>query len=372
MPIRLPLVSVVVPAFNAAASLQQTLDSVLAQSFPSFEIIVVDDGSQDATAAIAGRASARDGRIRVVHQRNAGVGAARNAGLRLARGKYIAPLDADDLWSPRKLERQIARLERAGPKAGLVYCWSRNVDEHNRILRWSHPYRIEGRVGSAMMLGNFVGSASVPLFRASALAAVGEYLTRNEQNGAQGCEDWDLNIRVAEKFSLCCVPEYLVSYRQCGCSMSLDARGMAKSYDTAIRRASARNAHLAPALLAWSASRFYSYLASKCYSWSDYSGALYCIGRVLQVDPVAWINLRNYRLGSLALAHLLSGGRFRRHRAPPPVTSAGDPEFKQLPPATTPPRDLFTHIEERRLDVALKTRRLNRRMPVKVHGAFGY
>jgi glycosyltransferase involved in cell wall biosynthesis len=372
MPLPSPLVSVVIPAFNAADSLSLTLDSVLAQTFRDLEVIVVDDGSTDRTYAVAQEAALRDPRIRLVHQANAGVGAARNAALRLARGRYIAPLDADDLWSPHKLERQVARLESAGLNTRLVYCWSRNIDRHGRVLSWGYPYRIEGHIGSAMMLGNFVGSASVPLLRASALSAVGAYLTRDEQAGAQGCEDWDLNIRVAEKFRICCVPEYLVSYRQSSDGMSLNSRSMARSYDTAMQRAYQRQPGLPACFLTWSASRFYSYLVSKCYGWSDYSGALFYLRKSLQADPASLLNARNYRIGFLALAHLVSGGKFRRHRSPPAITPHSDPFFKAVPPPVPPAQNLFAQIQNRRLGIALKTPGAKTKERVKIRGAFGY
>lgn len=366
-----PLVSVIIPAYNAAAYLRDTLNSVLAQTLQSFEVIVVDDGSTDATAEIAASARIADRRVQLIRQPNAGVGAARNAAIRRSRGRYIAPLDADDLWSPLKLERQVARLERAGSKAGLAYCWSRSIDHQSRVVSWAHPFRMEGRVGAAMLLGNFVGNASVPLFRASALAEVGLYLTRDEQNGAQGCEDWDLNIRIAERFELCCAQRYLVSYRQLDSGMSLDAYGMAKSHEMAIRRAAARNPGLQPPLLAWSSSRFYSYLGSKCYNWSDYSGALWCLRRVLAADPAAWLDPRNYRIGTTSFIHLVTRGWLRRHRKPPPLSPAGDPNFLQHPPATAETRSLFAEIQRRRLLLALRDRRF-RHPRVRINRAFGY
>jgi glycosyltransferase involved in cell wall biosynthesis len=95
---------------------------VLAQTYQEIEIIVVDDGSSDATSAIVEEFVARDARFHLIRQRNAGVGAARNTAIRKARGKYIAPLDADDFWFPEKLEKQVACMEQSGHRTGLVYC----------------------------------------------------------------------------------------------------------------------------------------------------------------------------------------------------------------------------------------------------------
>lgn len=121
---RRPCVSVVIIAFNAEAFLAEAIDSVLFQSFSDYELIVVDDGSADGTAAIAEEYRGwRPDLVRVVRHpdgRNHGMSAARNLGLECARGEFIAFLDADDVWTPDKLKEQVAIL-RADPEAGLVY-----------------------------------------------------------------------------------------------------------------------------------------------------------------------------------------------------------------------------------------------------------
>src|SRR5262249_55319060 len=101
-----PLISVVIPAYNAARTILATLDSVLRQTISDLEVIVVDDGSTDATGQTA--QSVGDRRVRVLRQKNAGHAAARNTAIADARGRYVAVVDADDLWLPRKLERQLA------------------------------------------------------------------------------------------------------------------------------------------------------------------------------------------------------------------------------------------------------------------------
>ena len=114
---RPPLISVVVPVRNGEVHLAETIESVLGQTWRSLELLVVDDGSSDGSAAIAERHG--DHRTRVLRQRPAGTGAARNAGLAAARGELIAHLDADDLWSEHKLERQ-AELLSHRPEVDLV------------------------------------------------------------------------------------------------------------------------------------------------------------------------------------------------------------------------------------------------------------
>ncbi len=121
-----PLVSILVPAYNAAPWIGETLASALAQTHPRCEIVVVDDGSRDETFARAREIAARHpGRIQVVSQANSGAASARNHALRLARGDFVQYLDADDLLSPRKIERQLARLS-AAPAGALATCrWGR-------------------------------------------------------------------------------------------------------------------------------------------------------------------------------------------------------------------------------------------------------
>jgi len=111
-------ISVVIPSYNYARFVREAIDSALAQTYPPLEVIVVDDGSTDATPEVL--ASYGD-RIRVIRQRNEGVARARNAGIATARGDYVAFLDADDVWHPRKLELQIARFD-GDPSLGLVHC----------------------------------------------------------------------------------------------------------------------------------------------------------------------------------------------------------------------------------------------------------
>src|SRR4051794_35435915 len=101
-------VSVVMPAYNAEATIGQTISSVLAQTFRNFELIVVSDGSTDRTAQIVQELSANDPRVTLVIQKNRGVAAARNYGISLARTELIAPLDADDIWHGSYLEKQMA------------------------------------------------------------------------------------------------------------------------------------------------------------------------------------------------------------------------------------------------------------------------
>lgn len=121
-------VSVIIPAFNAERFLSATLDSAQKQSVPPAEIIVVDDGSTDATADIA-----KHFQVRYIHKANEGISSARNTGLRAARGDYISFIDADDLWPADKLERQLAHV-RANPDFGIVLGMIQTIDAEGNPL----------------------------------------------------------------------------------------------------------------------------------------------------------------------------------------------------------------------------------------------
>ncbi|CAM3614025.1 glycosyltransferase family 2 protein [Halomonas lysinitropha] len=115
-----PDVSIITPVFNATPHLEETLNSVLAQSSPDWEHILIDDGSQDGSAAIIKRYAASDSRITLIRlEKNAGAAVARNAGIEAAKGRFIAFLDSDDLWLPEKLSAQVAFMESTG--AALSY-----------------------------------------------------------------------------------------------------------------------------------------------------------------------------------------------------------------------------------------------------------
>jgi GT2 family glycosyltransferase len=126
------LVSIIVPTYNRAYCLPRTIDSVLAQTYQHFEIIIIDDGSTDNTRKLVEGMAARDGRIRYLYQPNAGVSAARNSGLRAARGDYIALLDSDDVWKPWKLEVQLACLTFV-PEVGMIWTNMEAIDPQGRI-----------------------------------------------------------------------------------------------------------------------------------------------------------------------------------------------------------------------------------------------
>jgi glycosyltransferase involved in cell wall biosynthesis len=224
------LVSVVIPAYNAERTIDDTLRSVRSQSHRHLEIIVVDDGSSDRTASIVNAHSAVDGRVTLIRQENAGVAAARNAGWQSARSTLIAFVDADDLWAPSKIEKQLEVMFGGGARVGLVYTWWALIDEHNRIRRKIPGLNIAGDVLDQTLMGNFVGHASSPLIRRQALVEAGGFDSRLREAGVHGCEDMLIYHRIARRFHFGLVPEHLTGYRAASAKMSSDRPRMLQSF----------------------------------------------------------------------------------------------------------------------------------------------
>jgi glycosyltransferase involved in cell wall biosynthesis len=344
-----PLVTVVIPAYNAAGSLLATLESVERQTYPHIEVLVVDDGSDDGTAEIVLEVAGRDPRFRLIRQPNAGVGAARNRAIGEARGELIAPLDADDVWHPEKLAKQVSCITHAGESAGLVYCWFTAIDQDGRPISASRQTTLEKNVVQALILRNFIGCASIPLLRKSALDHVGYYLTRTEQGGAQGCEDRDLYLRIGEKYDFRVVQEHLVGYRQSSSAMSADALGMMRSFRVVMRRARARNPEIPPYLFRWGAGGLYRYLMARSSGFGRQGASLLCMQRAVCADPVFLLSSELYKqLARIVIKGCLrSKGKRRKPRAGSPLMPADD-AFAVLAPAPGTSDSLLRRIEHQR------------------------
>lgn len=222
------LVSAIVPAFNAAATLDETLWSIRTQTYRALEIIVVDDGSTDNTCAIATQHADADSRVQLVAQRNAGVAAARNRGVTESQGPLLTFVDADDLCAPTRVERQVQALR--SERAALAYTWSALIDEQSRVLPIVWTPRFQGDVLAALCGGNFIGNGSAVLVTREAFQEAGGFDTSLRAASAQGCEDYKFYLAVAERHPVALVPEFLTGYRQVARNMSSDVMQMFRSW----------------------------------------------------------------------------------------------------------------------------------------------
>ena len=225
------LVTVIIPALNAARTIDETLRSVRSQTYRRLEILVVDDGSVDATAQIVRSHVAEDRRIRLIQQPNSGVAAARNRAIAEATSDYVAPIDADDLWQPSKIEKQLTRLHHEGETVALVYTWLAVIDENSRIVAAVPGPTHTGNVINEIFGGNFPGNGSTVLMRKAAVIEAGGYDPSLRARSAQGVEDWQLYFRIATRHEFSVVPEYLTGYRKTATGMSTDVLQMLRSRD---------------------------------------------------------------------------------------------------------------------------------------------
>lgn len=208
------------PVYNGEAFITRAIESVLAQTHPHWELIVVNDGSIDDTGDVV--AQFTDPRIRCIHQENRGLARARNTGIGEAQGQYLAFLDSDDEWVPQFLERCIAALESESKLAG-VYTFNYHIDQNGvRLPKLGGQVVPPEALHDRLLQGGFFPPCAV-VARASVVQAVGLFDTGLE---GQGAEDWDLWLRIAQLFPMQGIPEPLARYRVYSGSMSTGAAKM--------------------------------------------------------------------------------------------------------------------------------------------------
>jgi glycosyltransferase involved in cell wall biosynthesis len=200
-----PAVSVVIATYNYGRFLAGAVESVLAQTFQDFEVIIVDDGSEDDTPEVA-RRLLRDARVRYQRTPRQGQPATKNTGIRLAKAPLVAFLDADDLWLPVKLERQVPLFAR-DRNVAVVYARKLVMDEQGNDLPYTQPELYRGDILALVFRRNFVHFSSV-VARRDVLLEVGLF----DESIPMGI-DYDLWLRVALRYSFDYVDEPLVRYR---------------------------------------------------------------------------------------------------------------------------------------------------------------
>ena len=217
--------SVIIPAYNATRTIRDTLDSVVAQTLAPLDVIVVDDGSTDDTAAIAESYRGRLPNLQVIRTTNGRVARARNIGIAASTGELLAPLDADDIWHPTYIEKAVQAYERQ-PLAGFIYAHRRRIDENGRLLRGPYRYQVEGQAFYRLLTVNFVGSGSNAVIPRRQFDAVeGGY-----DISLPACEDIFMLWQIAWRAPVVQIPEFLVGYRLMANSMSQDRRKMARGW----------------------------------------------------------------------------------------------------------------------------------------------
>lgn len=200
-----PTISIIIPAYNAEKTILATIASVQKQTFTDWELIVINDGSVDKTLEVLN--TIKEPRMQVYSYTNGGVSVARNLGINHASGEYIAFLDADDLWTPDKLEMQLEALKQ-NPEADVVYSWAYYLYEQKNLIKPSQPIYFQGDVFADLLIGDFIISCSNCLITKQAIEAVGEF-----DPEVPGAADWDYWLRLAKDWQFVVVPKYHVYYR---------------------------------------------------------------------------------------------------------------------------------------------------------------
>jgi glycosyltransferase involved in cell wall biosynthesis len=238
----LGLVSVIIPAYNAANTIERTLSSVLNQTYTNLEVLVVDDGSKDETPLLVHRMVDVDHRIKLLRKANGGVSSARNYGIQCARGEFVAPLDADDLWHPEKLARQLAPMR---DRIGVVYCWSRVIDDQDRLLYDLPPCSLRGDVYAALLTTNFLHSGAL-LIRKSCIDEFGGY-----DQAMSYSEDFKFNLELAERYDFEVVPYFLSAYRLHKGSLHRNLDALLNGHKRVVKWGRARHPELPKKLFRW-------------------------------------------------------------------------------------------------------------------------
>ncbi|MEF3128723.1 glycosyltransferase family A protein [Rhizobium leguminosarum] len=239
-----PLVAVVIPAFNASTYIERTLRSAMRQTYAALEIIVVNDGSTDDTAKLVEQIAASDSRIRLLSTPNRGVAAARNTGIEASSGRFVAFLDADDLWHPTKIEKQVSALTRLSSHWAAVYTLHYVINEDDEIIRPGSSDVARGYIYARHLNVKYIGNGSALLVRRNAALAIGGFDSSYAAAGIGGCEDLDFELKLAARHFIEVVPERLVGYRKHPGSMSSDHLRMGKSALEVVRRSLAANPQL--------------------------------------------------------------------------------------------------------------------------------
>jgi glycosyltransferase involved in cell wall biosynthesis len=283
----LELVSIIIPSYNMAQFLPEAVRSVLDQTYPSIEVQIIDDGSTDDTPRIVKQWEG-DSRVHAHRQANGGLSHARNEGIARTHGRFVALLDADDIWlATDKLCRQMLLFENR-PEVGIVYSGYERMDARRGPLPMGPINMHRGWVSGELLIENFVSASSV-VVRRECFERCG-FFDVSLRTG----EDYDMWLRLSAHYQFDYLPEPTIAYRIWGGQMSRDHRGR---YETGIRtmqRFLENNPSIVdPALVrrAWA----HTYVGrgdSILWKEKDRIAAMHDYAHALRFDPIRWLTWR--------------------------------------------------------------------------------
>ncbi|MBN1317553.1 MAG: glycosyltransferase [Anaerolineales bacterium] len=248
-----PTISVVLPSFNGAATIRETVESVLNQTFSDLELLIVDDGSTDST--IEQLDNLKDERLEIFTFSNSGLAANRNRGIARSRGEFIAFIDQDDIWLPGKLAAELEAL-REYPEAAVAYSWVDCIDVEGNFLWPGSRNEIRGDIYSRLIQEDLLVCGSNALIRKNDLMDVGVF-----DETLNSAEDWDLWIRLSAQFPFVCVPVVHVLYRISTTTLSFDLDKTETAGLTVLERAFNNAPHHFQPLKKYSLGNFYRFMS---------------------------------------------------------------------------------------------------------------
>jgi len=282
----LPFVDVIIPSFNAVDWLPETINSVLSQTYKNINIYVIDDGSTDGTEKFMKSISEKN--VFYFKQRNGGVSKARNLGILKSSSEYLAFLDADDIWHPDKIEKQM-NIMLKNPNLGLIYGGHYSINQDGFITRYL-LHKNRGDVFEKLCEGNLVsGSASMALVKRSVIDHVGIF----SEELVNGCEDWEMWLRIARKYDFDYVPEIILDIRVIEGSMQANHAKMANNL-VKLFEIVTRDLELSRIERIKLASTCLSDAAAAYYQSGNYKMARKCMAKLFRENPRLFITPSTY------------------------------------------------------------------------------
>jgi glycosyltransferase involved in cell wall biosynthesis len=308
-------VSVIIPVYNAERYIADTLRSLLAQTYPYFEALIVDDGSPDRSLEVCQRFT--DRRIRIIRQPNRGLPGARNTGIRHAQGEYIAFLDADDLWTPDKLEKHVAHLERS-PQVGVSFSYSAFINETGNLTGiYQIPRRIRQITPEYALCRNPVGNGSAAVIRRQVFEAIGytddlhgvpetHYFDERLKYAKADATDLECWTRIATHtaWKLEGIPEALTFYRVNAGGLSAHAMTQFSAIERVIQKCCDSSTALEP-YRSLARAYYMRYTARRAVTLRDGELAVRMVNRSLLTDGRILLQEPHRTLMTIAAAYLL-------------------------------------------------------------------
>jgi glycosyltransferase involved in cell wall biosynthesis len=250
-----PIISIIIPAYNSEKTIKRTVESILNQSFSNFELIIINDGSNDSTLDVI--SSIYDSRIKVFTYPNAGANVGRNRGINLAEGEFVSFIDADDIWTQDKLQSQFQALQ-DNPEATVSYSWTDYINEEDEFVVTGTHITANGDVYEELLLTNFLENGSNPLIRKDALIELGGF----DESLSAG-QDWEMWLRLATKYKFVAVPKVQILYRLSPKSQSSNLTRQEKLCLQVLTKAYQLKPSQNPRNLSTSLANLYKYLTCK-------------------------------------------------------------------------------------------------------------